>query len=182
MAAFGHFVSDETKRKIGLGNSKALKGRKISKNVRDKISKALQGHRAWNKGKKTPESVKEKISKSLIGRAIRGSGWHHSEEYRIRKSLMHRGNKSHFWKGGLTAKSKIIRNSSEFKLWREAIFSRDDWTCQNCRKRNGSELHPHHIKSFSEYPQFRFVVNNGITLCLDCHKALHRPLAEMRKP
>jgi hypothetical protein len=80
-----------------------------------------------------------------------------------------RGNKSHFWKGGITEKNRLIKNSFEYKLWREAIFERDDYTCLICGVR-GNKLNAHHILSFSKFPELRLALNNGITLCESCHK------------
>lgn len=63
---------------------------------------------------------------------------------------------------------------SEDVRWRKAIFERDNYTCQECGVRSGNgievKLNAHHIKSWSEYPEFRYELENGITLCLDCHK------------
>jgi len=39
------------------------------------------------------------------------------------------GEKSHFWKGGITPEHIKSRNSTENCLWREAVFARDNWTC-----------------------------------------------------
>ena len=67
-----------------------------------------------------------------------------------------------------------IRKSPEYKNWRTFVFKRDNYTCQKCNARsgNGKEvyLEAHHKKSYSKYPQLRFDVSNGITLCLSCHK------------
>jgi hypothetical protein len=90
-------------------------------------------------------------------------------EERLRASITRRGNKCHFWKGGISPINKRIREGVEYKLWREAVFKRDNWTCQECKTRGG-KLNAHHIKSFALFKEFRFDVNNGLTLCLSCHK------------
>ena len=67
-----------------------------------------------------------------------------------------------------------IRNSFEYKLWRTAVFERDNYTCIWCADKQevGHRviLNADHIKSFAEYPELRFAIDNGRTLCLSCHK------------
>ena len=53
--------------------------------------------------------------------------------------------------------------------WRNAVYKRDDYTCQDCQIK-GKRLNAHHIKGFKDYPELRFDLDNGITLCVDCHK------------
>jgi hypothetical protein len=96
-----------------------------------------------------------------------------SKETREKLKVLHLGDKNPMWKGGITPINKIIRRSSEYKLWRESVFERDNYTCQMCGKRGGV-IHPHHIKLFSKFINLRFDVNNGITLCKDCHKKIHK--------
>ncbi len=68
---------------------------------------------------------------------------------------------------------KQHRHSAEYVAWRTSVFSRDDHTCQQCNLRGG-KLNAHHIKSFNDYPELRYNIDNGITYCLECHKELHR--------
>jgi len=116
-----------------------------------KISKLNKGKAPWNRGAKLPPLAMEhrrKISVALRGKYI--------------------GDKNSSWRGGSSAANKLLRSSSAFKEWRESIFCRDNFTCCSCGKRGG-ELHPHHIKSFAEFPELRFEKSNGQTLCKPCH-------------
>lgn len=79
-----------------------------------------------------------------------------------------RGEKSHRWEGGKTSQALIIRGSYEYKEWRKEVFSRDNYTCQECGQRGG-KLNADHIKSFAHFPELRLDVNNGRTLCFECH-------------
>lgn len=56
--------------------------------------------------------------------------------------------------------------------WVNAVISRDKATCQHCGTIN-VELHAHHLKSYKDFPELRFEVSNGITLCFKCHWAVH---------
>lgn len=62
----------------------------------------------------------------------------------------------------------------EYKQWREEVFCRDDFTCQICKLKSvkgvKAVLNANHIKKFADYPEERFNVDNGITLCVDCHR------------
>jgi len=73
------------------------------------------------------------------------------------------------WKGGITPRNRILRNSSKYKIWRYSVFERDDYTCQTCGQRGG-DLNADHIKSWADFPQFRFSISNGRTLCVPCHR------------
>ena len=59
------------------------------------------------------------------------------------------------------------------RLWREAVFARDNWTCQKCQIKGG-KLHPHHVRNFSEIIELRTSIENGITFCEKCHKIFHK--------
>lgn len=78
------------------------------------------------------------------------------------------GENCHLWKGGITSEIKMIRCSTEYKEWRNKVFKRDNYTCQCCGN-YGGKLNVHHIKNFSSNEKLRFDVDNGITLCEDCH-------------
>jgi len=80
------------------------------------------------------------------------------------------GANSPTWKGGVTPKNTLIRQSAEYKAWRKKVFERDDYTCQLCGVR-GEKLHADHIKPFASHPELRFELSNGRALCIPCHRA-----------
>jgi predicted restriction endonuclease len=77
------------------------------------------------------------------------------------------------WKGGKTPVNQRERSSGRYAEWRNSVFSRDGFTCQLCGQVGGS-LQAHHIKRWSTNVDERYQVSNGVTLCVKCHKAIHK--------
>lgn len=119
-----------------------------------------RGIPSWNKGKKLSEAHKKALRKKHKPLSL---------ETRLRMSISRLGNRNHKWKGGITPINERIRKSLKYRIWRSNVFERDNWTCQTCRKRGGT-IHAHHIKAFSTHPKLRFDIDNGVTLCVSCHK------------
>ena len=164
-------------------------GRKFSEETKLKMSQSqkkrsnrppvIRGKDHWNwrggitnkplKGKrKLTDEDKERLRLSRIG-MVHGKGWKLSDEARRNISKGHKGSKSHLWKGGITSVNAMARSSVEYKLWRDKVFQRDNYTCSRCKKR-GIRLHAHHIIPFALDIDKRFDISNGTTLCVDCHK------------
>lgn len=134
------------------------KGHSVPQEWRDAVSNSRKGHIPWNKGQSLNDITRKKISNSKTGKSVRHTGSFKKGMTPWNKGI---GNK--------TPISKRLRTSPQFKEWRKAVFERDNYTCQKCKVRGGV-LHPHHIKRFSEFPELRFEISNGLTLCVDCHK------------
>jgi len=149
--------SKEHKRKIG----KAKKGKPLSKEHKKNISSS-------HLGLICSDETKEKIS-----HAHKGKGHKQTKETRLKIGNSITGKKHWNWKNGATAKEKKIRNSLEYRLWRKAVFERDDFTCQKC-KQKGGVLRAHHINNFADFPELRLAIDNGIALCKECHIAFHK--------
>ena len=65
---------------------------------------------------------------------------------------------------------KDIRKSPEYQRWRREVKHRDENTCRICAVQRN--LHVHHIKPLEKYPEFATDIDNGITLCGNCHAFL----------
>jgi len=77
------------------------------------------------------------------------------------------------WKGGISSKNDKARHNAEMSLWRKSILIRDNFTCQKYGIRGG-KLQVHHINNFSEFPELRTAISNGITLSEKAHKEFHK--------
>lgn len=68
---------------------------------------------------------------------------------------------------------RFLRGTNEYKNWRKSVFARDSYTCQKCGDKSckGKTVYiqAHHKKPFALFPEERFEINNGITLCKPCH-------------
>jgi 5-methylcytosine-specific restriction endonuclease McrA len=60
-------------------------------------------------------------------------------------------------------------HKGKYQEWRLAVFTRDNFTCQKCGQRK-RDIEAHHIKERCRYPELMFDVDNGLTLCHECHK------------
>lgn len=152
--------------KISLGTKRLP----FSIEHRKKLSLAKKGKPSWNKG------IKGSI-KSNSGTFKKGiTPWNKGRKY-----PQITGEKNKNWKGGITPINRKIRTSLEYKLWRESVFKRDDYTCIWCGE-VGGRLHADHIKPFANFPELRFAIDNGRTLCVVCHKKTDSYLNPYYKP
>lgn len=76
------------------------------------------------------------------------------------------------WKGGKSLLPRKQRNTTKEHLaWKRKVFARDKYTCQYCG--STKHLNAHHIWYFAEYPEIAYDIDNGLTLCENCHKIEH---------
>lgn len=145
------------------------------------------GKIAWNRGKKMPEEMRLKRSLYMKAHPVKGfgakKGIKPSEEVRRKMSIaqkrignrppIQRGKDCWNWKNGISKVNKTekqyLMSLQEYRLWRKAVFERDNYTCVWCGQRGG-RLNADHIKSWRDYPELRYAIDNGRTLCTDCHK------------
>ena len=147
LAHIGMKHTEETKRKM----SKSHKGFKHSEETKIKMKKF-----------KPLEETRKKIRAGNYKRYLSG-------EMQKRISAKLQGILLDDWNGFSSTKNFRIRQSEEYKLWRKAVFQRDNYTCIWCGKKDQT-IQADHIKSFSLFPELRFAIDNGRTLCKNCHK------------
>lgn len=130
-----------------------------------------------NLGKKRKpfsEVTKNKMSLAKKGKKPNNFNKPRSLFARIKSGQAHIGNKNHNWKGGISKSYKterqLLMETIEYKLWREAVFKRDNYQCIWGGKEHGNKLNADHIKSWRDYPELRFAIDNGRTLCIFCHR------------
>ncbi len=172
------------------GVADTLRGVPLSEAHKKAVSESLKGINTWMKGRKLSSETKRKLKLSSTGRK-------HTEESKKKMSENRKGmkfSKSHCeaiskakvgtqngsnhwnWQGGITPDSDRIRRSRDYKAWRLAVYKKDGFTCVGCGDSRGRNLEAHHKLSFANYPDERFNVDNGVTLCTTCHAEIHPEL------
>lgn len=176
----GQKHSEESRRKMSEKaklRAPTFLGRRHSKESLEKMREAKLKNptRYWLGKKRDPELIKKMTEKRI--EKLTGRKRPLAERIAMSKRAP-RGKSHHWWKGGVSDENELDRRTLEYKFWREKVFTRDKWTCQKCRHRNKrgvrKSLNAHHIKPFSKNKKLRTDVNNGITLCEDCHRIIHK--------
>ena len=134
----------------------------------------------------TPEEKFERLRALRKGKpSNQPVGFKHSEEAKKtmgqKKIGKYRGKSNPRYKNGLWCLGNNPRRddmvSREYKEWRLSVFKRDNYTCQKCGQ-IGEKLNSHHIQPWIDFPDLRYDINNGVTLCVKCHHIAHRKVKE----
>ena|SRR3990167_7969364 len=185
-------------KKCGAMGKTNMLGKKHSLESKLKMSKLAMGKLKSEEAKKNMSLVKKGKPSAVLGMhwklseetkkkmSIAKKGTICSLESRKKLSESHKGEKSHFWRGGITEQNnnfrRIIMNSYLYRIWRSSIFKRDNFICQSCGKQGG-KLNADHVKPFIEIIRSGQIdtvekalactelwnIENGQTLCESCH-------------
>lgn len=83
------------------------------------------------------------------------------------------GENSPLWKSEKSQEERVIgRKYQQYRLWVNKVLDRDGYTCKVCG--NTRNLNVHHLYNYADYPRYRTIVKNGITLCEVCHAEFHK--------
>lgn len=152
------------------GNGKGVKRTPIS------IPTAFKkGAIPWNKGLKGYGAGHKMSLESINKRRLKVLGRKTPIDTRIKQSLAK--TKEIKFTNFRSSINKQHRLSVDWKIWREKVFIRDNYTCQKCFRR-GIYIEPHHLITVKECIEkdnklLIYNTDNGLTLCRDCHKQIH---------
>ena len=102
---------------------------------------------SWNRGLVRSEETREKIRQSNLSRRMVGEN--HPNWIVDRGKLVKRQE----------------RNDVSYKTWRRQVWLRDNFKCKIANPDCAGRIEAHHILGWANYPELRYEVNNGITLC-----------------
>ena len=133
---------------------KAQVGKVKSKEAIEKQRAKIMGRaREWMTGRKPSETARRKSA------AYWAANREKHNFYVDGKSLERHGER------------KADMGRIEYRIWREKVFARDNWTCVLCSQRGGV-LNADHILPYVSHESLRLDVGNGRTVCRPCHMRL----------
>ena len=151
----GYKHTEETKQKIREKTIFQFKNG-MPEETRKKLS-------ILKKGKHYPKLSEAKKGKPS---GVLGKHWKLSEEIRRKMSEVCKGEKAYNWiKDRTQLKNDQKRNDSAYQEWVKQVKKRDNNTCKINNEDCSGYCIVHHILRWSEYPEERYNINNGITLC-----------------
>jgi hypothetical protein len=140
-----------------------------------------RGHTPWNRGLTKENDTRvalygKKGGETKKGKPLKHRGqfkkgfvpWNAGKHIRFGGHNGLVGEKNPNWKGG-PKKIQEFRRTIEYRLWRKAIFEKDDFTCQKCGVRGGKLIADHHPFPFHAFPDKMYDIGNGRTLCSKCN-------------
>lgn len=163
----GRKLSPETRAKISAaneGSNNAFFGKKHSAESRARMSTSHTGIPLSKKTREKMSLVKKGLPSNTKGMKFGPR----SDEVKRKLSFAKSGPKHHNWQGGISPINMRIRNSWKNRSWRREVLKRDNFSCIWCGD-TGPDLNVDHIKPFAYFPELRFDINNGRTLCKNCH-------------
>ena len=121
-------------------------------------------------GKKRNEETKKKISQALVGRKLSDVTKEKIRQGNLGKlknlSFLNKGENHPRWIKDRTQLAKRQeRNDVAYQDWRKNVWIRDKFRCRMNDYKCSGKIIAHHILGWSKFPELRYEVNNGITLC-----------------
>lgn len=178
----GYRHSQKTLAKMVLANT----GKKRTVETKLKMSLAKIGR------KNKPHSTEARVKMSLASKGVPKSDSHKKS-----LSIARKKNPVRFWLGKkrtemsgernwrwIKDRSKIKTSDRSFndpnsKIWSRNVKNRDGWKCKIANDTCSGQLEAHHILPWRDYPELRYEINNGITLCHAHHPRKKEDVAKL---
>lgn len=173
-------------RSISEGTSIAQTGRPLSEqhkaslrinaaNARAKITRESHKRGGLKRRGLAPPNKGKPMSPELRARLTE---MRQDPEYRAMMAEKSRGEKSNFWRGGVTDPDDLRMQGWEWRQRRREVYERDKWTCQECQRKCLSakaakrtdttlKIQAHHIIRRRDGGTDE--LSNLVTLCMGCH-------------
>ena len=171
-------LSEESKKNMSESRLRGLKEGRIKtwcegKKLPFMPRPGAKGRKIWNKGmigfrtgKRKPHSEEAKLKMS-INRKNKYSAWNKGLKMPDNFGEKFRGKNHYAWNPNREAVRKNRRDNknADYHLWARSVKRRDGWKCKINNHECCGKLEAHHILPWSKFPELRYEINNGITLC-----------------
>lgn len=181
---------------VRTGNTKSCGCRKQSHAPKDLLNKKFgylivinhigrKNNQHWWKCKCDCGNIVESTTALLTSGRVKSCGCLVTETI-TRINKFRSGPNHPSWRNDISNEERQLRKNErkysdpKINRWRKKVYERDGYTCQKCKNNSGGNLVAHHIYSWAYYPKMRYITNNGITLCQNCHKNFHNTFGRKR--
>ncbi len=135
------------------------KGHKLSEDPRVKATQ-------WKKGENPSPKTQFQKGYAPWNKGKTGT-LRHTEEFKQYMSEILSGSKSVHW---IEDRNTLKKNREKaydyaYKDWMKQVKNRDEWKCKISDENCEGSLESHHILNWIDFPELRYQINNGITLC-----------------
>lgn len=115
----------------------------------------------------SPSTQFKKAQKSLMGML----GKKHTIEWKIDRSRRFSGKNAPRYKENRESLRTDERHSHDtrYKYWSQSVKNRDGWSCKIHNHDCSGRVEAHHILGWRDFPELRYKLENGITLCRAHH-------------
>jgi hypothetical protein len=163
----GYKHSKETIEKIRIANigKKRTEESKLKMSI-SKVGLKRKPHSEMTRLKMSNSSIGKKKSPKHIQNIRKAKKLNPTRYWFGKKRLDMTGENNPNW---IIDRSKLAkrqeRNDTAYKEWRRQVWLRDNFKCKIDNPNCSGRIEAHHILGWMEYPELRYQVNNGITLC-----------------
>jgi len=115
--------------------------------------------------------ITEVFNKDFLSGRVKSCGCLRSENMK-RIGVHLRDHEHGNWKGGISSERQKLMAQKIYKDWKLSVFKRDNFTCLKCGLKDNN-LNTHHLANYEDNKEQALDLENGVTLCGECHRAFH---------